>query len=452
MPEPVAKPSAHSAMLGTLVAEAGLLFATLVTGSLTARLLLPEGRGALAAILYWPQLLAGIGLLSIHEATTYRVGSRSESASSARTSALCLLIVLAGVTMAAGSALIPRFLTGAERSGLATLSQVYLLTFIPFHFVASALYASDQGELRFLRYNTLRLVNCSIYLGGVLALWSMDRVTPGTVMAANCAGTVVVATLRLLVQGRTLWARPSWAEMGILLRLAGRFHPATVLLFLAMQIDRLVVMTLWDNEALGQYVVAFSMASAGLSVVGAASHRVLFPHLARVVDAGTQAKLLARGVRHATFLLFALAVPLGLFMRPLMLGVFGPSFAGVVETSRVLVLASAAIAVRTIVIQGLRGLGDGRPGTIAAAVSIAVFLATTRPLGASLGLAGVAVALAIGNIAACAYLGGHLYRRYQLGPRELWGLNAATVTELWNARPRMAGAPRDGRVGAHAAP
>src|SRR5262249_6183330 len=163
-----------------------------------------------------------------------------------------------------------------------------------FHFVAAGLYASDQGELRFLRYNILRLINCLIYLGAVLALWSMGRVTPGTVTAANCAGTIVVATLRFMVEGRAVWALPSWSEMGVLLRLAGRFHPATVLLFLAVQMDRLFVTALWDNEALGEYVVAYSMASAGLSVVGAASHRVLFPHLARVAD-DEKAQLLARG-------------------------------------------------------------------------------------------------------------------------------------------------------------
>src|SRR5262245_48226709 len=239
------KQSAQAAMFGTLLTELALLLGTLMTGSLTARLLLPEGRGALAAILYWPQLLAGIGLLSVHEATTYRVGSRPESASSTRASSLCILIVLAGVTMAVGSALIPLFLGGAARSSLVVASQAYLLTFIPFHFVGAGLYASDQGELRFLRYNILRLINCLIYLGAVLALWSMGRVTPGTVTAANCAGTIVVATLRFVVEGRALWARPSWSEMGVLLRLAGRFHPATVLLFLAVQMDRLFVTAVW---------------------------------------------------------------------------------------------------------------------------------------------------------------------------------------------------------------
>ena len=77
---------------------------------------------------------------------------------------------------------------------------------------------------------------------------------------------------------------PSWSEMKQLLTLAGQFHPATVLLFLAVQMDRLVVVTLWDNEALGKYVVAFSVASAGLSVVGASFHRVLLPHVARIAD------------------------------------------------------------------------------------------------------------------------------------------------------------------------
>jgi len=75
MPEP-RKPSPQSAMLGTLVTEAGLLLNTLVTGWLTARLLLPEGHAALAAIRYWPQVVPGIDLLRVSNRRSDRCRAR----------------------------------------------------------------------------------------------------------------------------------------------------------------------------------------------------------------------------------------------------------------------------------------------------------------------------------------------------------------------------------------
>jgi O-antigen/teichoic acid export membrane protein len=450
MAEPIVKQSAQSAMLGTLFTEAMLLLGTLVTGSLTARLLMPEGRGALAAILYWPQLLAGIGLLSVHEATTYRIGSAPESASSIRASAFWLLTGLAGVTVAVGCAFIP-LLLGRERADLVQQSQLYLIAFLPFHFMAAGLYASDQGELHFRRFNALRLINCAIYLGGVVALWYLGRCTPGMVTAASGAGTIAVAIMRFALQKGELPTRPSWSEMKQLLTLAGQFHPATVLLFLAVQMDRLVVVTLWDNEALGKYVVAFSVASAGLSVVGASFHRVLLPHVARIADLHDKAMLLARSVRQATLLLVLLSIALGLSMGVVIPLLFGPSFTEVVGTARLLVLGYVGVALRTIVIQGLRGVGDGRPGTIAAAMSIGVFLLVAWPLGGSFGLPGVAVGLGLANFAACGYLAVYLRHRYQLGIRDLWGLNGATAGDLWTGTLRRMTAARR-RVEALVAP
>ena len=227
--------------------------------------------------------------------------------------------------------------------------------------------------------------------------------------------------------------------------------------FLAMQIDRLMVMTLWDNGALGQYVVAFSMASAGLSVVGARlCTGCCFPHLARVVDAGTQASCSPAvcAARHVASL-HALAEPLRTVHAAADAGRLPghPSRRVVVGTSRVLVLASAAIAVARSSFKACRGLGDRPAGHHRwPPSSIAVFLARERRgrIGAaSLGLAGVA-----------GRAGDQQHRRlripgrtplpslrYQAGPRELWGLNAASRDRaVWNARPPdgggSAGRPR----------
>src|SRR5207253_6018454 len=90
--------SIRMAMLGTLATEGALLLCGIVTGCLAARFLLPEGRGALAAILFWPQLLAGLGLLSLNEAATYRIGTQPDKAPVIAVSCFWVALALAGLT------------------------------------------------------------------------------------------------------------------------------------------------------------------------------------------------------------------------------------------------------------------------------------------------------------------------------------------------------------------
>lgn len=416
-------------MFGTVVTDSALLVCGVLTGPVVARLLLPAGRGALAAVLFWPQLLAGIGLLSLSEAVTYRIGTHPERASLIAASAFWLALILAGATTVVGYVLMP-FLLGQERAHLVLLVQMYLLVFIPFNFIALGLLAIDHGKLRFARYNTLRLLVPLIYLLGLVALWATGHVSVAWVIAINCAGTVLVALLRLVLQGHKILTMPSWKEARALLGFALRFHPATVLLLLAGQADQFVALTLWDNTVLGHYVVALTIASSGLAVFSSAFHKVLFPHLAHVRGSSAQVELLAHGVRHATLLMAGLSLPLALLMPWFIPLLFGPAFSDTVGLARVLLVAYLIVALKTIVIQGTRGLGEGGVGTTAAAVSLSAFLLLTWPLANALGLVGIGIALGLANLCALGYLVYYLHRRHNLALRHLWGLDPKTFGEV----------------------
>ena len=52
--------SLSGAWLGTSATNAAILLFGLATGVLSARLLAPDGRGALAAALFWPQLISAL--------------------------------------------------------------------------------------------------------------------------------------------------------------------------------------------------------------------------------------------------------------------------------------------------------------------------------------------------------------------------------------------------------
>jgi enterobacterial common antigen flippase len=68
------KSNLSGAWLGTVVASGAILLSGLATGVLTARLLEPQGRGVLAAVLFWPHLITSLGLLSLPSAMIFRQG------------------------------------------------------------------------------------------------------------------------------------------------------------------------------------------------------------------------------------------------------------------------------------------------------------------------------------------------------------------------------------------
>src|SRR5207245_10695983 len=143
------------AMLGTFATEGVLVLFGILTGSLVARLLLPEGRGALAAVLFWPQLLAGIGFLSLGEAVTYRIGLLPDRESLIRASSFWLALAMRVLMMAGGYVLMP-FLLGEGRPQLWTVAQLLLL-YVPLCFGTLALLLLRQCLLEFSRFSSFRV-------------------------------------------------------------------------------------------------------------------------------------------------------------------------------------------------------------------------------------------------------------------------------------------------------
>jgi len=158
----------RSPLPGIFATDSTILFLGILSGSLAARMLLPEGRGAVAAVLLWPQMLAGIGLLSLGQAVTYRTGMNPEKESRMAASAFWLALMLAGGTMAVGYLLMP-VLLGEAHAHLWSLASWYLL-YVPFHFIAMVLLAIDQGRLQFGRFNGFRLLRPLLYLAAIAGL------------------------------------------------------------------------------------------------------------------------------------------------------------------------------------------------------------------------------------------------------------------------------------------
>jgi O-antigen/teichoic acid export membrane protein len=426
---------ARSALAGTFAGNSVILLSGIVTGILVARLLGPANRGALAAVLFWPQLIAALTFLSLNEATVLQVGQQPARAARIGTAALLAAIVLAVIASSVAYLILPGLL-GAERANLWATARLYAVVSLPFQYVFLARNAVDWGRLRFAPHNQFRVAVPLLYLLGLIILAATHRITVVSAAMASLAAVIIGAVIRVSVG----WTAIDWqldaSAIKQLLRTGWSFHGITVLLALSTQIDRLVVIRLFNDSIVGYYMVAFTVASAGLGAIGAAFSRVLLPTLASAgSDRRAQARILSRGIRTAMLLLFVAGAALAVVAPQLVVLLFGHRFAPAGPLVRWLLLAYWLAGVREIVVYSIRGLGEARTGTIAQALMLGSFLLVAWPAIGRWGLPGLVGSLIIANIIAAAYLFTFLRREYSLAAPELWGIRPKTVRELmWQVR------------------
>jgi enterobacterial common antigen flippase len=431
-------PKHSTAWLGTLATNGAILLCGLATGVLSARLLAPEGRGALAAVLFWPQLITALGFLSLPAAMVFRRSRPDADPAALAATGAWLALGLSAIGALAGWLLLPFLL---QQSQAAALARLYLLAFVPVHFLALALLALDQGELRFARYNLVRLLPSAVYLAALLVLWALDAASVASLVWASWLGTALTAALRLCLCPKLLRARPSLAEARALLGFGARLHGAALLAALLAQADRFVVIAFWDDASLGLYVVALTLATAGPNMITGAFSTLLLPRLAAAGNIEARREIMGQTLRYATLLLTAAAAALLLVCPWLLPFLFGAAYAGATGICALLLLAYLPTALRLIIVHGLSGTGDWRPRILAEGVALAVFAGAVWPLAARLGLPGVPVALLLANGVALAYLLLVLRRRLALPSRECWGLSLTTARHVWwHGRALMKGA------------
>lgn len=385
----------------TFGASGAIALCGAATGILAARLLQPEGRGALAELLLWPGLIAGLMLLSLpHGLALVAARTGGERHAGLLRTALALVLALSVAGIALGWPALALLVDARDRLGLA---QAYLALFLPVHFLALTLLGLDQGQQRFTRYNAIRLLPSVTYLLGLLALWLLGLARVETVIWAAWAGTAVTAFARLALVRGDLGARASAAEARTLLHESGLIHITAVIGMVAEQIDRIVVVSLFPDAAVGQYVVALTLASTAFGLVSTAFHTTVLPEVARCPSPDRAARLAVRRLVQtlllsgALLLVMAPAVP---FALPLL---FGEAYRPAVPVCLLLLAAHVPLSWNGVAIVALRAMGDWRAGPVTQAIVLAAFLASMGLLGGSTILF-VPAALLLSQLAGTAYL------------------------------------------------
>jgi O-antigen/teichoic acid export membrane protein len=409
----------------------------IVTGIFVARLLGPEGRGELAEVVYWAGLVTALGACSISTALTYILARRKGHASTTA-SAAALSLILAIIAVSAGALLSLPFVDPKLRG----LTLAYLCVLVPANFVGLTLIGVDQASFRFLRYNILRVLPSFTYLAGIGILWFFFQANVTTLLAASCAGSVIVCILALINNRHELATLPRLDEMWTLLRTGIQHHTSAFALMLFQNADRFLIILYFTHTDLGLYAVALSLSSAGVGIVSNGTSIVLFPKLAATADAAHRRFQLRNGlgasVVAAVFINLSIAA-----ITPILLPfLFGDRFAGAVPLAILLCLAQIPATFAYVGFIGLRALGDWRAGPNCQLLALAAFLPAAACFTWLFGLAGVALAVILGHLTSAIYVLHRLRSSVGLSvtecllPEKDWTLSVArrfnlAVTGWW---------------------
>jgi O-antigen/teichoic acid export membrane protein len=340
--------------------------------------------------------------------------------------------VLSAVTVVLGVVLLPHLL-GPQHGHLAWLAQAYLVGMAPLTFVDVVALALDQSALRFRRSNLVRLILSHTYLLGLVVLWVVGAVSVATALCAFWLGILLTAAARLALMRRELAMTLCAQDARAILASSQRFHRGFLVFLLGSQADRIVVVTFWDASSIGHYVIAASIATAGLMALTYSFQAVLVPRIAAASGDAERKVWLVRGLRFSNVLIGLSALGLAAVVGWLVPLLYGDSFAPAVMPAVILALGGWPLALRQIIMRCLRAFGESGIAAIAESIALFGFLALVWPLSGWLGLSGVALSMAAANLVALAYLAAALQWRFDLSLAQWHGFDAVGLAGLLQA-------------------
>jgi O-antigen/teichoic acid export membrane protein len=411
LPTPLARRVFHSSgrplPLSVLVSIAiqGL---NAVTGVLLARALGPSGRGELTAAFLWPWILALVVSFGVMEAATYRTAKAPEAAGVVLGTSLVIAAGQSLIAIAVGAGLIPLVLSGHDSSvvwaGLAFLSH------IPFYLAGAYAGYVLNGIDEFRVFQAYRFGLTAVAAVGIVALAAVGSLSVTLAIAAYVFAHAVVAVA-------TVWAalvrigRPS-VDRAVgreLLSFGVKSHSSTVPTLLNQRLDQLVVSVVLSSTSLGLYAVAVTLSSL-TSAVGASVLLVALPAVARGRSDPQRLEISRRYVSGALLISTVVTAPLVVFAPQLIELFFGSDFRSAGDVSRIVLVATVALATGRALNAALKGVNRPLDAGIAELGALGITVIALAALLPAFGLIGAGLASLLAYTASTVWMARKLRR------------------------------------------
>lgn len=390
-------------ILSSFSASLAILIVTTIGGVLSARILLPTGKGELTAIMLWPSLLATIGSLGIADAVTFLVASTAQHPARILASALFVTTVLSVVLAALGFLIIPIVLA-PYGTGVVTAANLYL-AYIPVNLAALSMMSILLGKMRLYEYSLLRVLVQAGSVVGMVVLFAAGQASASSFAGTSWIANAVTAAIAFGMIVRTGWWswRPDAHLIGRLLGYGLRVHLGSVASILNLRLDQMLMSALLQPSILGLYVVAVTV-SGGVSLAASAVGQVAFPRIAGLESPAAKEFALGRFMRLGLSMSLLSAVVLW-WLAPGLLGLFfGEAYVPATEAARILILAAIPLSCNLLLAANFKAFERPIVASKAEMLSVVVTGVALWTLLPGCGALGAAWASLLAYSVTCAFL------------------------------------------------
>ncbi len=389
--------SGSAAVVQTILGRVLLMGINVINGVYTARHFGPSGRGLLAALGMWPNLLCFVFTLGVPFAIRYHARKHQSDQNSLASAALVLAAILGVVAMLAGIAILPFIMKQYAPEEIRSAQE--LLAFAPVVMVTLILTSMLEVRFEFSFSNFTRYAPPFATFAGLLALSAAHALTPFHAALAYLVPSLLIS-IAMAVYLRDKYTFTLVGFKRSVRRLLGfgiRIYGSDVMSTFGQQIDQFLVIGLLTAADLGVYVIALQ-ASRVLNIFQTSLGTVLLPKIAGL-PTHQVVTMVTRVARLTTALTAASGVALIVVMPLLLPGLYGHGFHQAVAISQILVVESVLAASTGVLVQTF--MATDRPGlaTTLQMVGLGFAVPMMLLLIPRLGLVGAAIALLISTSA-----------------------------------------------------
>lgn len=409
----------------------GVMFLTVVSSAVSARVLGPSGRGVLAVSLGFALILAQVGNAGLTSANPYFTAREPDAVRQIITNTLWLTALISLGVVAGGLAI--ALLVPALVRGVSALELALAMGVVPTTLGMTCLQGVLLGEGRTLAFNAIELAsNVAYVVLLVVGLYVLRFGVVGVlVLTLGRSGLGTAWCLAVLNRRhRPLPLSPDLALIRRLLTYGARVYVANLLAFLVIRADLLLVNAYRGASQAGLYSVTVAIADA-LYIVPTAFAVNLFPRVAR----GGSSERSADVFRKVAILFAGLCLVSALLARPAIGLVYGSRFDGAATLFYWLVPGTYCLGMLNVLAQHFAGRGFPLPAVLVWFVGLGVNLAMNLIL---LPKHGAYIAALSSSVAYVLLLGLHIWMfAGEIGSVRPLVPHRADVTGLLRMLPRL---------------
>lgn len=373
---------------------------TTLTSILTARVFGAEGKGELAAILFWPGFLTNLATLGLPTSLIYHI-KKNKDLTPVYTSMgfmvqIPISIIIGIITWFGISSWLSNFSVD-----VIYIAKVYILSLTPVFLMAGVLAATAQGTEKFHIFNLARLFASLINLLGLLLLWLSGILTLERSIIVSFMSHAIVLVFYFYMLRMHISKQIKEVFLQIKLRLylfsfAGRVSGVELFNTLYSQFDKIIILALLTPRDFGLYSVVYAL-SRMFNVIQTAIANVIFPKAAGL-EKEQVFRLVGRSFRSSMVLMMIIIIPCMVIGRFLMGLLYGDEF---LEASIVFYLLSLECVVAGgagILASSFNALGRPEVILVGQISSVSVMISLFFYITPILGLNGVGITLLVGSV------------------------------------------------------